>query len=130
MHEVEYCLVTSHLLIVQSKRLSLNSAQKRLAYSPDDEWKLRRVARFESDVAKAETRYQSIVLRYGRPETTHDYWMVAYSKLIATGSKLREKMNAMTSALPTVERLEVASDIGQLQLLVERWSNSRREAMT
>lgn len=121
-------LINSHLLILQSKRLTLNSAQRRLQHAPGNQAMKTRVDRLRGEASRAEHAYHAMVLTYGSPQTS-DYWLVAYTKLMKTGDALITKLRDGMAYLPTIERFDATADIEALESIVERWGDSKLEAM-
>src|SRR5437762_14124515 len=72
-------LISSRLLVLQSKRLILASLQRRLQRRALDSLR-DRLRSLRGEAANAQERYSASVLRWGSPEGP-DYWPVGYSRL-------------------------------------------------
>jgi hypothetical protein len=120
-------VIQSRLLILQSKRLMLNSLVRRLEETGLDSLRQRvEVLRLEAEMAQHE--YRSSVLTYGSPEMI-DYWIVAYSRLIEMGNTLATRLRDAVTDLPLSERYQASADVEMLEGIVERWQESMRLAM-
>lgn len=120
-------IVSSRLLILQSKRLMLSSAQRRLDKTGLDSIK-ERVDRLRAETESAQHSYRVAMLAFGSPEHM-DYWIVAYGRLIDIGNKLAKKLRHAVVELPATERYEASTDVEMLEDIVGRWSDSMRAAM-
>jgi hypothetical protein len=107
-------IITSRLLVLQSKRLMLHSAQRRLDQ--------RRVEELRAQAESAQHAYRKAMFSYGSPRD-HDYWVIAYGRLIEMGRvltlKLREAGNSD----------QVSPDLEMLEGMVTQWGRSMRIAM-
>ena len=120
-------LIQSRLLILQSKRMMLNSYQRRLDDLGTDALRKRvEQLRLESD--RAQHRYRATILAWGSAKDA-DYWLVAYSKLIEMGNNLTSKLREATEELPASERYEVSADVEQLEEIVRDWTTRMRRSM-
>lgn len=120
------CLISSRLRILQSKRLRLNSVL--LLRKSSSEEKLKRLERIRAEVERASENYQSIVLRLGSAQSS-EYWLVAYSRLIASGSVLASKLRAAAIDLPAAERVQAVSEVEMLENLIQGWRAELRTSM-
>lgn len=120
------CLISSRLRILQSKRLRLNSVL--LLRKSSSEEKLKRLERIRAEVERASENYQSIVLRLGSAQSG-EYWLVAYSRLIASGSVLASKLRAAAIDLPAAERVQAVSEVEMLENLIQGWRAELRTSM-
>lgn len=121
-------IISSRLLILQSKRLMLNSLQRRferLGYEPLKG----RIARVRAQADAAQHLYRVAVLAHGTPAEA-DYWLVAYGRLIEVANVVVHRLRDATDELPPPERYQVAADIEMLELMVEKWTESMRQSMT
>lgn len=119
-------LISSSLRILQSKRLRLNSVL--LLRKSSSEEKLKRLERIRAEVERASENYQSIVLRLGSAQSS-EYWLVAYSRLIASGSVLASKLRAAAIDLPAAERVQAVSEVEMLENLIQGWRAELRTSM-
>jgi propanediol dehydratase small subunit len=121
-------IITSRLLVLQSKRLMLNTTQRRLDESGLDSLRSRvETLRMEAD--HAQHLYRSTLLAYGSPEHA-EYWVVAYSRLIEMGNALKVRLHDAVLDLPLSERYQASADVEMLEEIVARWHESMRAAMT
>jgi hypothetical protein len=120
-------VIMARLLILQSKRLMLNSLLRRLEQSGHDGLE-ERVACLRADTARAQHAYRSIVLAYGSAES-RDYWLVAYNRLIEVGNVVVTRLREATVELPATERYQVSVDVEMLELMVDQWTESMRKSM-
>lgn len=120
------CLISSRLRILQSKRLRLNSVL--LLRKSSSEEKLKRLERIRAEVERSSENYQSIVLRLGSAQSS-EYWLVAYSRLIASGSVLASKLRAAAIDLPAAERVQAVSEVEMLENLIQGWRAELRTSM-
>lgn len=121
-------VITSRLLILQSKRLMLNSLRRRLRSVPGEYEILQQVDHFRGEAQRAEHAYHSTVLKFGSPEDS-DFWLVAYSRLISQGGNLISKLQLATPSLSPAQRQEVATDVNSLEKILEGWTESMRKSM-
>jgi hypothetical protein len=120
-------IVTSRLLVLQSKRLMLDAIEKRL-----DIWNTagvkRRFAQLRTETDAAQDRYRTAILEWGSTDDI-DYWVMAYSRLIDKGNVIVKKMREANLVLPPMERYQVSADIEMMEHLVEDWTGSLRRSM-
>jgi hypothetical protein len=121
-------ILNSKLLIIQSKRLMLVLAERRLEETGLESMR-RRVDKLRAETEVAQYNYRAAMLSYGSPEYV-DYWIVAYSRLAEMGHILARKMRDAVVDLPAVERYQASADVEMLEEMVGRWSASMRVAMT
>ena len=120
-------IVTSRLLILQSKRLMLTSAQRRLDQHGLDSMR-HRVERLRTETDMAQYSYRLAMLNYGSPAHI-DYWVVAYGKLIEMASALSGKLRDSVVGLPPAERFQASADVEMLEEIMDHWAASMRKAM-
>ena len=120
-------IITSRLLILQTKRLMLNSAIRRLGDLDIDSLR-RRVEDLRTETERAQHVYRSAILRIGSPEQ-HEYWLVAYSRLIEMGNGLAKKLRDAAADLPLSERYQVSTDVEMIESIVANWMEAMRTAM-
>jgi hypothetical protein len=120
-------LITSRLLILQSKRLMLKLATRRFERSSDEEM-LRRVERLRGEIENAQHRYRSTILAFESPDR-HEYWLVAYGRLIDMGGALINRLRDAASDLPADERYAASTEVEMLESIMEGWTESMRTSM-
>lgn len=120
-------LISSRLLILQSKRLMLNSLQRRLANGARESL-IRRIEVLQAEAEYEQHAYRACVLNWGTSQTD-DYWVIAYSRLIEMGNALAVKLREATGELPISERYQVSADVEMLEDIVESWTASLRTVM-
>jgi hypothetical protein len=120
-------LIGSRLMILQSKRLMLNSASRRLETSHLDSMR-ERVDHLRAETEQAQHAYRRTMLDFGSPERA-EYWLVAYGRLIDAGSALVRKLRRAAHDLPVEERYQVSTDVEALEGIIEQWSDSMRSSM-
>jgi hypothetical protein len=121
-------IINSKLLILQSKRLMLTSAERRLGDTGMQALQAR-VEQLRMETATAQHGYRSIVLQLGSPRQ-HDYWLIAYARLIEMGNALTTMLRRSAPGLPARERYELTADMEMLEGIVDRWTESKRRSMT
>jgi hypothetical protein len=121
-------IITGRLLVLQSKRLLLSSALRRLDRTPNRA-RRRRAERLRSDIDSAQSTYRSTILNFESPES-HEYWLVAYGRLIDMGGGLVARLRGAVPDLPLDERLAASTDLEKLEAIVRGWTESMRESMT
>jgi hypothetical protein len=120
-------IINSKLLILQSKRLLLTSTERRLGDTGIQSLR-ERVDQLTKETARAQHGYRSSVLRWGSPRQ-HDYWPIAYSRLIEMGNTLATRLRSSAPGLPADERYELTADVEMLEGIVEGWTRSKRRSM-
>lgn len=122
------CQISARLQILQSRRLIQSSVQllHRKSLADDDQFERLNRLRWETD--QANQRYESTMLRLGSAED-NGYWLVAYGRLIASGSSLATKLRNRAADLPLEERFQAANDVAILERLIQRWTESKRRSM-
>jgi hypothetical protein len=125
--EIGSSVIRAHLLILQAKRLMLTSTEQRLEESGTDALRAK-VEQLQIDTAIAQHNYRTAILEWASPED-EDFWLVAYSRLIAKGHRLNHKLRDAIISLPVAERYEIAADIEVLEGIVAGWTDSLRRAM-
>lgn len=120
-------LIGSRLMILQSKRLMLNSARRRLESSGLESMK-ERVDHLRVETEQAQHAYRKMMLGYGSAELP-EYWVVAYGRLIDAGGALARKLRHAAGGLPQAERHQVATDLKSLEGIIDEWTESMRASM-
>ena len=119
-------IITSRLLVLQSKRLILRCQRRRLDATKEA---LRlEVEQLSLEAEDAQHRYRASMLAWGSPEF-HDYWLIAYARLIEMGSVLTTRLREATTQLPLSERYQVSADVEMLEGIVDNWTESLRDEM-
>ena len=121
-------IVTSRLLIVQSKRLMLASAARRFGLHGGDSLE-KRSEHFRTDTARAHKSYQAAVLTWGQT-TSHEFRIVAYTSLIVLAEKLVFELRGTIGAMAAGDRVEMATEVEVLEDLIEEWRQSARPVAT
>jgi hypothetical protein len=121
-------IVTSRLLILQSKRIQLRSTEIRLENTSQMESLRARAQELRGEVERARQNYQASMLRFGMP-SEDGYWLAAYGALIDTAQGLVDRMLRSIGTLAAPDRVEVSRDVELLETLVEGWRGSMRSAM-
>jgi len=125
--DVAETLIGCRLMILQSKRLMLNSARRRLERTDMDELR-QRVEELRAEIDHAHHAYRQTMLGYGSPDRP-EYWLVAYGRLIDAGSALVGKLRLAVDDLPAVERYRVSTDVEVLEAIIDQWGRSMRASM-
>ncbi len=126
-HVAEH-VITSRLLILQSKRLLLSSAERQATLYGSE--RLRdRVERLRGESELARHAYASILLKVGSPEHP-DYWSVAYRRLIDLGNELSHKLTEASETAAPREREAIATDVELVDELVQGWTASMRKRVS
>jgi hypothetical protein len=120
-------IIQSKLLILQSKRLMLNSLLRRIEGAPTQSLR-DRADYFRRETDKAQHEYRTAMLDWG-PVDKADYWLIAYSRMIEMGNALVANLRGASAGLPPDERFRVATEVESLELLVEQWSQLKRDSM-
>ena len=126
--DVTQALIMSRLLVLQSKRLLVNSVQRRLEAAPSGSEQSGRLSRLRMEAQHAQHAYQTAVLRLGSPESD-DYWVVAYSRLISAGGSLVRRLREAAAQLPLEQQGEASAEADALQEIVDRWTECKRKSM-
>jgi hypothetical protein len=121
-------LITSRLLILQSKRQMLKLAIRRSERSSDEEV-TRKVERLRVEIDNAQHSYRSTILAFESPDR-HEYWLVAYGRLIDMGGALISKLRDAASNLPADERYAASTEVEMLESIMEGWTESMRTSMS
>jgi len=120
-------IITSRLLVLQSKRLMLDATEKSLRRS--NTALLRgRIEELRTQTNVAQDRYRRAILAWGSTADI-DYWVIAYSRLIEKGNVIVKKMREANLLLAPRERSQVSTDIQTMEHLVEDWTESLRRSM-
>lgn len=126
--EVADQIIMSRLLVMQSKRLMLTSAQRRANMHEGASQLEGKVVRLSRETEAANHAYRTAVLKLGSPDD-RDYWVVAYGRLIDVGRTLAHKLRRATAGLPPAERYEVSADAEMLEEVVAGWTGSMQRFM-
>lgn len=121
-------LISSRLHILQSRRLILSSVRRLVPKPSGSAAHFERVDQLRRQADSAQHDYQNAVLRLGSPDS-HDYWVVAYSRLIASASALVSKLQNEAVDLPPAERFAAAGEVAALEKLIQGWTDSMRKSM-
>ena len=137
-------VITSRLLILQSKRLLLSSLERRLRIASVESLRQHlerrlRIASVESlrqhlervvaECESAWTAYRASILRWGSPQN-QEYWLVADSGLIDRGNTLSDRLANASADMSPADRYQLAVEVEKLDDMVEHWTDSMRAAMT
>ena len=131
-------IITSHLLVAQSKRLLLRNVENKLArgrgsaslMNADEIQKLGLlVDQLAADAHRAQGNYRRAVLKWGSGDTS-DFWVVAYSSLASAAAGLVTKLKESARDLPATDRYEASTDVEALELLIDRWTAAMRASMS
>ena len=119
-------LIASRLLIVQSKRLMLASAERDARRGGTNRGK--QVEKLRLEAATAQESCRSALLKFGTPANP-DYWPVAYLRLIGIGKRLTGTLNANASMLAPTERDRASADVKRLEHIIDEWTVSMRASI-
>src|SRR5579872_1955433 len=97
-------IVSSKLLVLQSKRLLLTNASVKCQFSGGEKAEAE-VARLEGAVQSALERYNDAVLTWASAMTPQ-YRLVAYNSLIGKAERLRRSLENPPGELPAADRRE------------------------
>ena len=121
-------LISSRLLMLQSKRLILASLERRFRNDPVESLRAL-IDHTRQETINAHERYCLVLLRWGSPDTPH-YWPVAYGRLVDTADRLSDKLRGVAGELPYPDRYQAATDVEMLETLADRWRQSIRTSIT
>ena len=120
-------IVWSRLLVLQSKRLLLGCALRRVRRtgSRADRWW---AVRLRADADRAEDAYRASQATYGstRPSA---YWVAVCRRMIDQGEASTARLKADVPGLSAGERFERATDLQMLEELVDQWRLSANRGM-
>jgi len=119
-------IVSSKLLVLQSKRLLLTNASVKRRMSGGE--KSEAEARLEGAVQSALERYNSAVLTWSSAMTPQ-YRLVAYNSLIGKAERLRAALANPPGELSADDRREVLADLRALQHIIDGWRDIARSSM-
>lgn len=125
---VAEAIVTSRLLVLQSKRLLLTSTETCLVKQGNEQLRAR-AGRLRTQTDEAQHAYREALLKWGSPGTP-DYWPVAYTKLIEVGTALIAKLRSVPRRLSPTEGFEVATEVEMLEDVVNKWREEVRASMS
>jgi hypothetical protein len=117
-------IVSSRLLIVQSKRLMLSSVERRLRLKGGDSMR-RRADRIRDETEEAHRTYQSAVLTWGRARS-HEFRLVAYSSLANLGDDLVLRMRDTIPHQTPGEQFTMTAEVEMLENVIEHWRQKGR----
>ena len=123
---VSEMIVSSKLLVLQSKRLLLTNASVKRRMSGGE--KSEAEARLEGAVQSALERYNSAVLTWSSAMTPQ-YRLVAYNSLIGKAERLRASLANPPGELSADDRREVLADLRALQHIIDGWRDIARSSM-
>lgn len=112
-------IVSARLLVMQSKRLLLASAERRLV-ATDPPARRALVERYRRDAEAAHATYREVVVRWA-PIDSRQTLLVVYGNLIDGVTGLAAKLRRCAEQLPPADRMEVAVDIASLEAIIGRW---------
>ncbi len=121
-------LISSRLLMLQSKRLILASLERRFRKQPIESLRAR-VDHTRQETHHAQERYCMSLLTWGTAQTPH-YWPVAYGRLVETADRLSSRLRGVAPDLPYSDRYQVATEVEMLEALAEKWRQSIRASIT
>ena len=119
-------IVTSRLLVLQTRRILLSSSQKRVHAEPEVKT---RIERLQKAAFKAHDDYRAAVLAWANPETSQ-FSMAAYATMIEGAEDLVTKLRASANELPLSDRIAMESDVAQVDEIIKRWRETLVESMT
>lgn len=122
MPSIADSIVSSRLLIVQSKRLMLSSLERRLRVHSEDSIR-RRSDQIRDETARANHTYRSAVLTWGST-TSREFRLIAYGSLAELAETLVGELRATLGGLASADQVEVASEVAVLEDLISRWRQS------
>ena len=117
-------IVSSRLLIVQSKRLMLSSVERRFRLKGGDSMR-KRAERFRDETAEAHRTYRSAVLTWGQA-SSREFRLVAYSSLANLGDNLVLRMRDTIPHQTPGEQFTMAAEVGMLEDVIEQWRKKGR----
>ena len=117
-------IVSSRLLIVQSKRLMLSSVERRCRLKGDDSMR-KRAERIRHETQEAHRTYQSAVLTWGRA-TSHQFRIVAYSSLANLGDDLVLRMRDTIPHQTPEAQFTMTAEVAMLEDVIEHWRHKGR----
>jgi hypothetical protein len=121
-------VITSRLLILQSKRLLLSSIERRLRIASVESLR-QHLELLVAECESAWTAYRASILRWGSPQN-QEYWLVAYSGLIDRGNTLSDRLANASADMSPADRYRLAVEVEKLDDMVEHWTVSMRATMT
>src|SRR2546429_7922168 len=107
-------LISSRLLVLQSKRLMLASLERRLQKQALESL-IGRADRLREETASAQEQYSSSMLKWGSPERA-GYWPVAYSRLVETADRLFNKMRRAVVDIPPAAGFKASTRAKMLEV--------------
>jgi hypothetical protein len=117
-------IVSSRLLIVQSKRLILASVERRFRLHGEDSLRAR-TDLLRDETTRAHHTYRSAVLTWGR-STSHEFQVIAYSSLVNMAESLVLDLRDTIGGLPAGDQFEVATDVEMLEGFIDEWRRNAR----
>jgi hypothetical protein len=119
-------IISSRLLVLQSKRIQLDVAQARRRRGGSEMGAY--VGRLERDVSVATERYKSAVINWGDGGTPQ-FLIVAYGSLIQKAERLRTALENGSPSLSATDRLEVEAEVRALEGIINGWRSVTRQSM-
>jgi len=127
-HRAAQRLISSRMLILQSKRLMLASSQRRLQNGQPE--LSDRVAHLTLEASLAQHSFRSTVLECG-PDASSQYWPVAYSRLVEVGEVLTTQLRgAAPNMSAAADRYAMATEVEALEGFIKGWRNTLQKSMT
>lgn len=118
-------IVMSRLLILQSKRILLSSAERMIVES-DQPNSQARVDKLRSETSAAHDKYRKAVLEWA-PTNSAQFSSVAVAGSAEAVQSLADKLRDISRELSLEDQLEFAGDIACLEEIVARW---RKQILT
>jgi hypothetical protein len=112
-------IVTSRLLVMQSKRLMLASVERRSMKGGHNDMRVR-AARLHAASDRAHHAYQSSVLAWSAPGSS-EYRLAAYGRLVGLAENLSSELQHGLGDLPAGERFEVSTEVQMLEEFIQQW---------
>ncbi len=112
-------IVMSRLLILQSKRILLSSAETKLVERDHPDLRAH-VDRLRRETSAAHERYREVVLKWA-PTDSAQFCSVAVAGSAEAVQSLADKLRDISHGLPPDDQLEFAGDIACLEEIVGRW---------
>jgi hypothetical protein len=121
-------IVRSRLLVVQSKRLLLASAERSLVACASDA-RQARVTQLHQDITIANQNYRRAVLDWASTDSSQ-FWQIVYKSLIEGVGQLGDRMRSASGRLPDTERTDMLADAASLDVVLQRWRQSMLSTLT
>jgi len=121
-------IVTSRLLVMQSKRLMLASVERRLLSGGHDDMRIR-AARLHAASDRAHHAYESSVLAWSATSSS-EYRLAAYGRLVGLAENLSSELQHGMGDLPAGERFEVSTEVQMLDEFIRQWRDGLLTSVT